>query len=66
MKVRVPKELRPPIPRHGTIEFRGAQFKVKGVFRAPKPGEPYWGCFGGVVFGGAFDLNPRVILEKVA
>lgn len=72
-KVRVPKELRPP-SRFGAFaddhSIPGSPhygpWKVKGVFRQPKPGEAYWmDSEWGVLISQGTKRGPRVILERV-
>jgi hypothetical protein len=67
MKVRVPKEHRPPT-RFGIVEGgAGGKYRVTGKYRRPKPGEHYWSrwfCFG-VCYSNGDEDGPRVILEKV-
>lgn len=72
MKVRVPKELRPP-NRH---EFDGelfmgrtGRFRVTGKFRYPREGELFWYGHGSDTVGVAqfdFSHERKVILERVS
>ncbi|OGT58050.1 MAG: hypothetical protein A3E01_06570 [Gammaproteobacteria bacterium RIFCSPHIGHO2_12_FULL_63_22] len=73
MKVRVPKELRPPSrfgvfedPAVSSFDYYKGFFQVRGVFQVPRRGEYYWHPTGQVIREGCGGgTQPRVILDRV-
>ena len=69
MKVRVPKELRPP-SRFGAFRCprlpQRGEYRVAGVYRNPREGEFFWSMYGEIEVARLnFKHSPRVILERV-
>lgn len=66
MKVRVPKEHRPP-SRFGSWPHKKGVFKVSGIYRTPKKGEMFWDYIGECPAEACFDFERStcVILERV-